>query len=714
VEPFLDPAWYRVAELQPRLRAHVRIHRHHYRGERWYVLQDNTTGRFHRFTPTAFEIVARMDGRRSVDAIWRLVCERHEEDPPSQPECIRLLHQLHAADALQVDIPPDTAELLRREGRSRRQRWMQQLRSPLFQRVPLVDPERFLERVAPLVKACFSPAAAVVWVLTMCAGGIAAFVNADELTRNVSDRILDPLNLLMLWIVFPFVKALHELGHAMAVKRWGGEVHEMGIMLLVFSPVPYVDASASSAFADKDKRMLVGAAGMLVELFLAALALVVWSLVEPGAVRTLCYNVVLIAGISTVLFNGNPLLRFDAYYILADWLEIPNLASRANRYLLYLFERYLAGKSDVDSPATTPGEARWFVFYAVASFAYRIFIYLVIITFVITEFAVVGIALAVWAAFSMMVKPLWTALGYLGASPRIHAQRGRSMVASLVLAGVLVGAVTLVPFPLATVAQGIVWVPEEAIVRAGADGFVRDVLADQGESVGPGDALVRLEDPLMATRLEVLEHELAALAARYRNTVRVDRVQAAVTREAMLGAEARLEQAREAIARLTVRSPRQGAFIMPDPDGATGTFVEQGALLGYVLRPEQITVRAVVDPDDIAMVRARTRTVAVRLANQPDRVLASRVRRQVPAASTELPSAALGTRGGGDIKVDPEHADGTRALAKIFHVDVVLEEGGDAARIGARAWVRFDHGSEPVALRWYRSLRALFLRQLDV
>ena len=165
MEPFLDPAWYRVAELQPRLRAHVRIHRHHYRGERWYVLQDNTTGRFHRFTPTAFEIVARMDGRRSVDAIWRLVCARHEEDPPSQPECIRLLHQLHAADALQVDIPPDTAELLRRGQRSRRQRWLQQLRSPLFQRVPLVDPERFLERIRPLVKACFSPAAAVLWVL---------------------------------------------------------------------------------------------------------------------------------------------------------------------------------------------------------------------------------------------------------------------------------------------------------------------------------------------------------------------------------------------------------------------------------------------------------------------------------------------------------------------------------------------------------------------
>src|SRR6185503_545443 len=128
------------------------------------------------------------------------------------------------------------------------------------------------------------------------------------------------------------------------------------IMLLVLSPVPYVDASSAWAFQDKRKRMMVGAAGIAVELFLGSLALFVWLAVEPGAVRAVAYNVMLISGVSTLLFNGNPLLRFDGYYVLADAIEIPNLGTRANRYLGYLFQRYVLGVPDAESPAQSAGE----------------------------------------------------------------------------------------------------------------------------------------------------------------------------------------------------------------------------------------------------------------------------------------------------------------------------------------------------------------------
>ncbi|NIO11783.1 MAG: peptidase M50, partial [Deltaproteobacteria bacterium] len=133
--------------------------------------------------------------------------------------------------------------------------------------------------------------------------------------QNITDRILAPKNLLILWLTFPFLKAFHEFGHGFAVKVKGGEVHEMGIMLLVFTPIPYVDASAASAFRERRERVIVGAAGMMVELFIAALALFVWINIEPGPIRSLAYNVIFIAGVSSILFNGNPLLRYDAYYI---------------------------------------------------------------------------------------------------------------------------------------------------------------------------------------------------------------------------------------------------------------------------------------------------------------------------------------------------------------------------------------------------------------
>src|SRR5260370_20248483 len=143
-------------------------------------------------------------------------------------------------------------------------------------------------------------------------------------------------------------------------------------MLLVFLPVPYVDASSSAAFPEKWRRALVGAAGIIVELVLASLALFVWLDVEEGLLRAFTYNVMLIGGVSTILFNGNPLLRFDGYYVLADLLEIPNLADRAKRFINYLIIRNLFGVKGASSPATSPGEPFWFILYGVSAFFYRV------------------------------------------------------------------------------------------------------------------------------------------------------------------------------------------------------------------------------------------------------------------------------------------------------------------------------------------------------
>src|SRR5262249_35067705 len=171
-----------------------------------------------------------------------------------------------------------------------------------------------------------------------------------ELTNNLSDRVLAVDNLLVLYLAFPVIKMLHELGHATATKAGGGEVHDLGIMVLVLLPVPDGGAAASAVFKAKYRRAMVGAAGIAVELFIAALAFYLWLLVEPGLLRATLFNVMLIASVSTVLFNGNPLLRYDAYYILADLIEMPNLAGRSTRYWGYLIERYILGVREAETP----------------------------------------------------------------------------------------------------------------------------------------------------------------------------------------------------------------------------------------------------------------------------------------------------------------------------------------------------------------------------
>jgi putative peptide zinc metalloprotease protein len=220
--------------------------------------------------------------------------------------------------------------------------------------------------------------------------GVGAYFLSDNVTGlwHQASGVLAPDNLPLLYLAFILVKVFHEFGHAFACKKFGreegtgGEVHAMGIMFLVFMPLPYIDASSAWAFRRKWHRAVVGAAGVLVELAIAAVAAIVWARTAEGtAFHAIAYNVMFIASISTVIFNGNPLLRFDGYYVLSDLVEIPNLSQRALGYLYYLVRRYVWRVRKVQSPAHTRGEGVWFVVYGVASTAFRVFISIRIVLF---------------------------------------------------------------------------------------------------------------------------------------------------------------------------------------------------------------------------------------------------------------------------------------------------------------------------------------------
>src|SRR5262249_25831426 len=186
--------------------------------------------------------------------------------------------------------------------------------------------------------------------------------------------LLSTEGLFIIALTFPVVKAMHELGHAFSLRAFGGEVHQIGLMFIAFFPVPYVDASAAAMLPSKAQRILVGAAGMMVELVLAALALYIWLISEPGIVRAVAYDVIVIAGVSTLIVNGNPLLRFDGYFILSDLIEIPNLAQRSSRFWGRLIMRWLFGLRSPDIDQGSPAERAWYAVYGPAAFAYRMFI----------------------------------------------------------------------------------------------------------------------------------------------------------------------------------------------------------------------------------------------------------------------------------------------------------------------------------------------------
>ena len=713
-ESLFSPSWYRVTKLQPRLRKHAQIHRHHYSGELWYVLQDHVSGRFYRFTPIVYHIIGLMDGNLTVQELWEKAVERFGDDAPTQGDIIRVLSQLHAADVLLCDVPPDTAEVFRRHEKLEQGKLKVNLRSPLALRFPLFDPETFLARTMRFVRPLFNLSGALVWLVIVGTAVVLAAQHWSELTENVVDRVLSAQNLFLIWLVYPLVKALHELGHGYAVKRWGGEVHEMGIMLLVLMPIPYVDASSASAFREKRRRIVVGAAGMMVELLVAALAFFLWLNVEQGIVRSIAYNIILIASVSTVLFNGNPLLRYDGYYIFSDIVEIPNLAQRSIQYLGHLFKRYLFGLTDDEPPYAGPGKQVWLFVYSVASFIYRAFIYAAIILFIAGKFFIVGVLLGIWAFYSMVIAPLFKRIHFVLFSPVLRAKRGRSVATA---AALLVGAMLLLfllPFPSLTRTEGVIWVSGESLVRAGAGGFVTEIMAIPNRKVHKGEILIECHDPLLAANVAVLKAQLKALEARYVAESYTNRVQARITQEAIEHFRANYARAEEQLQELSIRSPSDGQFILPGAKDLPGRYLKQGDLVAYVLNVEKPTVRVVVSQSDIDFIRRRNRSVEVRLAERIDETIPALIQRQVPGALERLPSTILGSVGGGEIPIDPLDREGLKTLEKLFQLDIALVSAVHDINVGGRVYVRFDNGFEPLAFQWYRGLRRLFMRRFNV
>jgi putative peptide zinc metalloprotease protein len=709
-----SPSWYRVAGLKPRLKTHAEVHRHHYRGQLWYVLQDRASRRMYRFNPAAWQLIGLLDGERSVQEAWDLACHRLGDDAPTQDESIRLLGQLHGADLLQSDLPPDVDELLRRYGKQQKGKWWRNFRNPMSIKLPLVDPDRFLRATRALYAPLFSRWGFCAWLMLVGAACVAAAFSWSDLTLNLSDRVLAPSNLLTMILLFPIVKTVHEFGHACAVRAKGGEVHEMGIMFLVFLPVPYVDASASSAFRSKWERFIVGGAGMMAELVLAAIAMFVWLDVEPGIVRAVAFNVMLIAGISTVLFNGNPLLRYDGYYMLSDLVEIPNLGPRGTKYLFYLIDRYVFGVREMQPPEASDGEKRWFVTYTIAATIYRLFITFAIILFIAGQYFVIGVVLALWAGFSSIVLPVAKGLIHLASGKSLRRKRQRAWTVAGATFAVVAGAFFLMPFPVWTRTEGVLWVPEQSVVRAGADGFVIRIAADPGSRVEPGVTLIEIEDPLLAPQEKLLEAKLEELDFKLRAMQFDDQVQAGMTRDEIAYTQKELKRVRERLAGLTVTAPSEGRFVVAEPADMPLRFVRRGEQLGFVAPLTERIVRVVVRQDDVDLVRSRTHSIEVKLTERVAETLSALVIREVPAASGDLPSLALSDRGGGTIALDPRHSDRPEALEPVFHFELRLPPGSGEFHIGGRAFVRFDHGSEPLATQTYRSVRRLFLKRFSV
>ena len=714
VGPLLSSHWFKVAQLRPHVHRHVQFHRHVYRGEVWHVVEDRIAGKHHRFNAAAFRFISLLDGKKTLAHVWDILSARLRDDSPTQDEILGLLGQLNAADLLAAGVTPDLSEIVERKRKQQRQRWFSRFSNPMSLRFPLWDPDRFITAVLQATRWIPPGALVFAWLLLVLPSLLLAPQHWPDLTRNFAERMLAFDNLWVMLLAFPLLKGTHELAHGLAVKAHGGEVHETGIMFLVFYPVPYVDASNASAFVQKRQRMLVGASGMLAEIAVASVAFLIWLALEPGFARSLAYNFVVLGSVTTVLFNINPLLRFDGYYMLADAIEVPNLGQRSNQYWQYLATRYVFGVATAKPPPSSPSERRWFLGYAPLAFVYRLSITFGLAWFVAQQYALFGVLMAVWGLVSGLVWPI--VKGFKALLTAGHFVERRSRVMSVLFGTSVVTLVVLfvVPVPHHTRMQGVVSLPDRALLHARADGFIVDVDARPSETVKAGEPVMTLMNVELwtqarqqAARLEEVEIKLAsAWAVR---PAEAERLADEVARE-----RAALQRLQIEMEGLRVRAESHGKLLIEQPRDLPGVFVKKGQTLGYVLGSHNPIVRVVVRQDQVDDVLHDTHAVAVRLPQHFGHEITGVLSRSIPKASRDLPGAALGQTGGGNILLDPHDDKGQLALDSWFEFEIELPAGRDVSVVGSRAFVSFEHKPAPVGVRAWKLVRRLFLARLHV
>ena len=701
--------WYRVAGLHPRLRAQVRVTRQIYRNEVWHVLADPVSGRFHRMNAAAYAFVGRCDGQHTADQISEALLAHDPDSALTQDEIVRLLVQLNQRGLIQCELTPDVEAIFHREEQAQRQQRRLAI-NPLSFRVRLGDPTSLLQHFDPWLRLMFSWPVLIFWMVLILVGLSTAAMNFSELSLQVRTWMGTPRFLLMAWLLYPVIKAIHELGHGLAIRRLGGEVHQVGVSLLLLMPAPFVDASAASAFRYASQRLMVSGLGILVELVIAALAVVLWVLVEPGVVRDLALVVAFICGVPTLAFNGNPLLRFDGYYVLCDVLDLPNLAPRSQAWWRYVIFNRRLGLAEFVSPEPGRGERFWLYLYAPASAIYRLGLSIAIVVWIGSWSMPLGLMAGAGLAFALLVWPVYRFWRRLLAMALPTPVRQRALRGAMALSLGALALLCLVPMPFSTVGRGVVWVPEQAQLRTGTDGFIEHLDAGHGEQVVAGQILIRMSDSRLVADAVKLRSQLEALDVDLYQAMLRDPVKARNVEEEVARLRAQLRRVEELQGLLVLRAGVSGRLVMPRQADVQGAFVPRGALLGHILTGEPATVRVAVEQDEAALVRGETRAVSVRLAEAPGESRTGHLLRAVPAATEKLPSAALGEHAGGDIAVDPADKDHQQAVAPVFIFDVGVNDP-NLERAGGRAWVRFEHGWAPLAVQWGRRLKQLFLRQ---
>ncbi len=686
-----------------------------YRGVGWQVVKDPCSLRYYRLQPEQYSVLRLLDGQRSLEDVRDELQREHPTVHVSLQDVQVLVMDLHEKRLVTSERLGQGESLIRQRHEQFWKKFWQTVRNPLYLRLPGWDPDRLLTRMLPCVRWALHPWAVGAALLFIAASWVFLAVRFDDVRQRLPEfqQFFAWPNLLYLWLTLAGTKVLHEFGHGLVCKHFGRECHSMGVMLLVFSPTLYCDVTDEWMLKPKWPRIAIGAAGMYVEVVLAAVAIFAWWQLQPGLLQHLCLNVFFVSTVTTVIFNANPLLRFDGYYMLADFLEIPNLQAKASRLLQKMFAWWCLG-IDLRDDAFMPTSGRgWFILYAVAAAAYRCVVLFGIALFLYTvlkpyRLESIGVALGFVSIGSVLLNLGWNVVRILR-MPRTEPMSRRKLTVSLALGAALLGAALFVPVPWYLEAPFYVEPEHVQHVYTTVPGLLRQTARGPGQQVAAGELIAVLENPELEDRVFDLQVEEQA------QRVEEDVYRAQGDPDRRLVAQQRLhtivEQCTDAErqqAELLLRAPVAGMIVAPprtavpkleptrerlplwsgiplDPRNA-GCFLEQQTHVCSIAPTDRFQAVLLIDQADRADVSEGT-TVRMKLEHRPDLLVAGAVA-EISHRHLEHIPPALSNKYDGPLPTVTDPQGREKLSGIVYRATVPLEMEPDLLRTGMRGKAR--------------------------
>jgi putative peptide zinc metalloprotease protein len=712
------PMGQAAEHLRVKLRPDLIIQPQFYEGMTHYVIKDPIALKYFRFKVEEYFLLQQLDGTQTLQDVKRAFERKYRPQTISIEDLTRFVAQLHEAGLAQIDSPDQAKVLIRRRRKNRWKKVWQFLANILYIKIPIIDPEKLLTGMYPYFRWIFTPYFVAASVGMMLAALTLVVSQWSTFSAKLPDfqSFFNWHSIVYFWISLAIIKVIHEFGHGLTAKHFGGEVHEMGMLFLVLTPALYCDVTDSWLLPSKWKRIWISAAGIYVECFLASIATFVWWNTEQGLLNSLALATMFICSVNTILFNANPLLRYDGYYVMADWLEIPNLRIKSTQFFAYLFQEKVLGL-EVPVQSYMPRSRRFlFVFYAVASYLYR-WVVTFSILFFLTQFLKpmklqsISYAMAIGSLIPLVGVPVYQMIKFVRTPGRMRkVKKVRAAIFAAVAVATVAG-ILLIPTPLRVQGSLVLSAAKPAQVYAEVPGRLLELKVRDGEPVKQGQILAVLSNPEKQRELISLQeqHDINFVKARWYGAVSDPDYRARSREHDQMAndLESAIEKVADQVARLILVAPRDGIAMGVPHKETVGQYLKPGKPFCEVGDPHQIEAHMILDQSDIDLVRLHRR-VWLKIYGDSETTFRSYVSEIARRNREDIPPE-LSNTAGGEIATKQDAKTGQmKPLNAVYEVIVPLDNRKLLLHPGQRGFAKIDGGTHTLGWWLWRLITKTF------